>query len=123
MAEVLESILLSIKKLNNVAEDYTAFDNDFMLYINSALADLNQVGIGPAEGYAIESEDDSWEDFLGSDSHRLNAVKTFVGLRVRLLFDPPASSFAIAMMEKQVEEHLWRLKAAQQDIEAEEEAG
>lgn len=122
MAEVLESILLSIKKLNNVAADYTAFDNDFILYINSALSDLNQVGIGPLEGFAIETEDDVWEDFL-EDKIRLNAVKTFIGLKVRLYFDPPASSFAIAMMEKQLDEHLWRLKAVQEDIATEEEAG
>jgi len=119
MSDVTESILLSIKKLNNVAADYTAFDDDFVMYINTALSDLNQVGIGPYEGYAIVNEDDLWEDFLGDDPRR-NQARTFVGLKVRLMFDPPASSFAIEMMQGQLEEHLYRLKLAQGDIEAEE---
>lgn len=121
MPEVLESILLSIKKLNNVAADYTAFDNDFIMYINSALSDLNQLGIGPIEGFAVETEDDTWDDFLDGDP-RLNSVKTFIGLKVRLLFDPPQNSFGIGMMEKQIEEHAWRLRVAQEDKNAEEEA-
>lgn len=122
MPEVLESILLSIKKLCNVAADYTAFDEDFIMYINSALSDLNQLGIGPQEGFAIETEDDLWEDFFDGDP-RLNQLKTFIGLKVRLMFDPPQSSFAIGMMEKQIEEHAWRLRASQEDIEEEQETG
>ena len=122
MSEVTESILLSIKKLNNVAADYTAFDDDFVLYINSALSDLNQLGIGPAEGFVVESQDEFWEDFVENEP-RLNQLKTYIGLKVRLLFDPPASSFAIEMMEKQLDELAWRLKVSQEDIDVEEEAG
>lgn len=120
-SDVLDSILTSIKKLNNVAADYTAFDNDFVLYINSALADLNQVGIGPVEGFAVVDGGEIWDDFIGDDP-RLNAVKTFVALKVRLFFDPPASSFAIDMMQKQLDEHINRLMWAQEDID-DEEAG
>lgn len=119
MSTVTDSILLSIKKLNNVPADYTAFDDDFVLYINSALSALHQVGIGPLEGFQIFDKNDLWDDFVGEDP-RLNQVKTFVGLHVRLMFDPPPSSFAIAMMEKQLDEHLNRLKYAQDDINAEE---
>lgn len=119
MPKVTDSILLSVKKQNNVAPDYKAFDDDFVLYINAGLADLNQVGIGPAQGFAIEGEADTWDDFIGEEP-RLNAVKTFMGIKTRLMFDPPASSFAIEMMQKQLDEHLNRLMWAQQDIEAEE---
>lgn len=119
MSDVTESILLSIKKLNNVAVLYTAFDDDFILYINAALSDLHQLGIGPSEGFAIETEDELWEDFLG-DSPLYNRVKTYVGLHVRLRFDPPGTSFAIGMMQQQLEEQAWRIVAAQEDIEAEE---
>lgn len=117
MPEVTESILLSVKKLNNVAPDYTAFDADFILYINAGLADLNQVGIGPGEGLTIESEEDTWDDLIGEEP-RLNAVKTFLGLKTRLMFDPPASSFAIEMMQGQLDEHLNRIMWAQEDIDA-----
>lgn len=119
MSTVTDSILLSIKKLNNVPADYTAFDDDFILYINSALSDLNQVGIGPLAGFQIFDKNDLWEDFIGEEA-RLNQVKTFVGLKVNLMFDPPASSFAIEMKERQLEEHLYRLKLSQEDIDAEE---
>ena len=120
MPEVQESILLSIKKLNNVAADYTAFDDDFVMYINSALSDLHQVGIGPSGGYFITDADQTWDEFFDPEDP-LHQIKTFIGLRVRLFFDPPVSSFAIGMMEKQLDEQLNRLKYAQTDIEAEEE--
>lgn len=118
MSEISESILLSTKKKNNVASDYTAFDDDFVSYINAALAELNQLGIGPAEGLQIEDESSEWTEFY--DDPRLNAVQTYVGLRVRLLFDPPATSFAITMMEDQLKEMGWRLVVAMEDITAEE---
>lgn len=118
MPEVLDSILLSIKKLNNVAPEYTAFDNDFIMYINAALSDLNQLGIGPSEGFEITGEDEAWNDFL-DDSPIYNRVKTYIGLHVRLSFDPPATSFAISMMKDQLQEQAWRLVAAQEDIESE----
>lgn len=122
MPEVLESILYSIKKLNNVAAEYTAFDADFVMHINSALGTLNQLGIGPAEGFEITGPDETWEDFFDGEP-KLNGVKTYVGLAVRLLFDPPASSFAIGMMQDQLKEFANRLMWAQEDIDEAEEAG
>lgn len=118
---VLDSILFSVKKQNNVAADYTAFDNDFIMYINAALADLNQLGIGPAEGFTVRDANDFWDDFVPEEP-RLNAIKTFVGLKVRLLFDPPQNSFGISMMQEQIKEHANRLMWAQEDINAEETA-
>lgn len=120
MSDVTDSILLSVKKLNNVAPEYTAFDDNFILYINAALSDLNQLGIGPAEGFAIEDKNDSWDDFLGDESPIYNRVKTYVGLHVNLSFDPPPTSFAIGMMQDQLKEQGWRLVVAQEDKEAEE---
>lgn len=119
MPTVSDSILLSIKKLNNVAPDYTPFDNDFIMYINGAISDLTQLGIGPAEGFAILDNDDFWEDFIGVDP-RFESVKTLIGLKVRLLFDPPQTSFAIKAMEDQVAEKTWRLSVLQQDVDVEE---
>ena len=120
MSEVTESILLSTKHKCNVAPELTAFDAQFVSYINAALAELNQLGIGPVEGLQIEDKETSWVEFY--EDPRLNAVQTFVGLRVRLLFDPPATSFAINMMEEQLKEMAFRLMVAQEDIETEETA-
>ena len=120
MSNVTDSILLSIKKLNNVEPEYTAFDDDFIMYINSALATLTQLGIGPAEGFVVRDKTDYWEDFIGSDS-RFEAVKTYVGRSVRLMFDPPNTSFAINMIQEQIKESLWRLGVLQDQVD--EEAG
>lgn len=122
MSEVTDSILYSVKKLNGVAQDNTAWDNDFILWINGALSDLNQLGIGPAEGFAIEDETETWDDLVG-DSPIYSRVKTYVARHVRLDFDPPQSGFAMTMMKQQLEEQAWRLTVAQDDIDAEEEAG
>lgn len=118
MSEVSESILLSTKKKCNVAPELTAYDEEIISYINAALAELNQLGIGPAEGLQIEDADAAWAEFY--EDPRLNAIQTFVGLRVRLLFDPPQTSFAINMMEEQLKEMAFRLQVAQEDIETEE---
>ncbi len=103
-----DSILNSTKKILGLNDDYTAFDADVLMHINSILATLNQLGIGPENGFAIEDAVSTWDDFLGEDP-RLNSVKTYVYLRVRLLFDPPATSYVITSMNEQIHELEWRL--------------
>lgn len=105
---MVDSILTSIKKLLGLDESQTAFDVDIVIHINSALATLNQLGIGPEFGFTIDDAAPKWIDFLG-DNQRLNPVKTYVYLRVRLLFDPPATSFAIDAIKDQISELEWRL--------------
>lgn len=101
------SILRSTKKALGLPEDYTVFDVDVIMHINTVFAFLNQLGVGPEEGFSIEDDTAVWEDF--TTDVRLNAVKSYVYLRVKLLFDPPATSFAISAFEKQVSEMEWRL--------------
>lgn len=103
-----DSILTSTKKVLGLDEDYTAFDPDILMHINSVFSTLCQLGIGPAGGFAIEDATAEWVDFLGGDP-RLNSVKTYVYLRVRLLFDPPTTSFVQDSMKRQIEELEWRL--------------
>jgi hypothetical protein len=107
------SILTSTKKNLGISEDYTAFDADILMYINSVLSTLCQIGIGPEEGFEISDDTATWGDFLGTDK-RLNSVKTYVTLRVRLLFDPPQTSFLIASLQKQLEEIEWRLNVVRE---------
>jgi hypothetical protein len=96
-------MLTSIKKIVGLAEADTSFDTDIILHTNSVLSVLTQLGIGPDDGFSIEDATPTWEDFLNGDK-RLNMVKTYVYLRVRLLFDPPATSFVIESLNKQIEE-------------------
>jgi len=105
---VAQSILNSTKKILGLAEDDTSFDLDVLLHINSVLAILTQVGIGPEEGFTIEDSTPTWEAFVGTDK-QLSLVKTYVYLKVRLVFDPPTTSFAIESFNEQVKELEWRL--------------
>ena len=108
------SILTSTKKILGIEESYTAFDPDIIMHINTVFAVLTQVGIGPVAGFAIEDSTATWDAFLGTDP-LLNSVKTYVYLRVRLLFDPPATSFAIEAMKEQIKEIEWRLNAYREE--------
>lgn len=103
-----DSILQNTKKALGLGPDYTPFDSEIIMHINSVFVILNDLGIGPDEGYAIEDAEDTWDMFFGTDMNR-NLVKTYVFLRVRLLFDPPATSFHIAAIEKELQEFEWRI--------------
>lgn len=107
------SILNTTKKILGLTEDYTVFDLDIIIHINSILNVVTQLGIGPEDGFMIEDATATWEDFLGSDK-RMNAVKTYVYLRVRLLFDPPTTSYLINAMESQCRELEWRLNVTRE---------
>ncbi len=105
-----DSILTSVKHVLGLTEEYTAFDIDVIMHINSALATLFELGIGPETGFQIEDADATWTEFLGA-TPTLNSVKTYVYLRVRLLFDPPATSYHLSSMKEQIDELQWRLTA------------
>lgn len=102
------SILDSTKKILGIESSYTAFDVDILTHINSVFATLNQIGIGPEEGFFIEDNTATWSSFLGNDP-RLNSVKTYVYMKVRLTFDPPGTGFLLAALENQIKELEWRL--------------
>jgi hypothetical protein len=104
-----ESILISTKKILGLAPEFKAFDFDVMTHINSALATLTQLGVGPVQGFAIEDETAEWGDLLGHDPN-LNSAKSYVFAKTKLLFDPPPTSFAIASFEKQIQEMEVRLQ-------------
>ena len=104
----MESILTSIKKLLNIGEDDEAFDMDIIMHINSALMVLTDIGLGPADGYAIVDDGNTWEEFLG-EGVNYEAAKTYVYLKVKIIFDPPPSTAALEAMNNQAKEYEWRL--------------
>lgn len=108
-----DSILLSTKKILGIAADYTVFDEDIILHINSVFSTLHQLGIGPVTGFVIFGEDETWDLFLENDP-RYNAVKSYMYLRVRLLFDPPTTSYLINSMDQQRQELEWRLNVVRE---------
>lgn len=108
------SILTSVKKNLGIDEAYTVFDHDILTYINGAFSTLTQLGVGPAEGYAIEDDTPTWSDFIGEDP-RYNSVKTYVTLKVRMLFDPPQTSYLLEAMTHQIEELEWRINVYREE--------
>lgn len=108
------SILKSTKKILGLGSDYTAFDHDVITHINAVFSTLHQLGVGPAPGFAIEDDTANWDEFL-LDHPMANTVKTYMYLRVRLLFDPPTTSFNLAAMEKQLAEIEWRLSVMREE--------
>lgn len=107
----MDSILTSIKKLLGIAEEYEHFDTDLILHINSVFAVLTQLGVGPAEGFAIEDASATWSDFMPNDP-RLNFVKSYIHSKVRLLFDPPLSSAVMESISRSISELEWRIQVA-----------
>lgn len=108
----MESILTSIKKLLGIAESYKQFDTDIIIHINSALMVLNQLGVGPSQGFGIKDETNTWSEFIPEDRYDMESIKSYVYMKVRLLFDPPASSAAITSMEKLISEFEFRINVA-----------
>lgn len=106
----MESILISIKKLLGVGEEYDHFDADIIMHINSTLMFLNQLGIGPDDPFLINGDTETWSDLLGTNT-KVEAVKAYIFLKVKLLFDPPTSSFVLESMDRQITMLEWRLNA------------
>lgn len=112
----MESILTSIKKLLGITEDYTHFDQDIIMHINSVFLNLTQIGVGPEQGFFIEDAYAEWSEFIG-DSAVLQAVKSYMYLKVRLLFDPPLNSAVLESCNKMIAEYEWRLRLAAEPAE------
>lgn len=104
----MESILTSIKKLLGIAEEYTHFDEDLIMHINSVLIILNQMGIGTAKPYTIDDELNTWDEFI-SDKTYFEPVKTYIYLKVKQVFDPPLSSAVSEAMKSMITELETRL--------------
>lgn len=104
----MDSILTSIKKLLGIVEEYKHFDPDIVMHINSAFSVLTQLGVGPEEGFRIEDASKTWSEFLYDDP-RLEFVKTFIYLKVKLVFDPPLSSAVMEAINRQISELEWRI--------------
>lgn len=107
----MESILTSIKKLLGITEEYEHYDSDIIMHINSVFSILTQLGVGPSNGFAIEDKTAEWKDFIGDES-KIEMVKSYVHLKVKLIFDPPLSSSVMEAMNRQISEFEWRLNVA-----------
>jgi len=118
MSGITNSILVSLKQTlwpEVEAGTNMPFDAELIMHINSIFTDLNQLGIGPDTPYQITGETETWTDFF-SDIAKVNNVKSYMYLRLRMLFDPPQNSFLVQSYEKQIKEMEWRLTVSSNEL-------
>lgn len=104
----MESILTSIKKMLGITEEIDAFDEILIMHINSVFMNLTQIGLGPSDGFSIEDKSNKWSEFIGETSN-VEAIKSYIYLKVKLLFDPPANASLVDSYNRQINELEWRL--------------
>lgn len=114
-----ESILTSIKKMLGITEEYDHFDSDLIMHINSVFSVLTQLGVGPSTGFMIEDTSATWNSFISNEA-TLMLVKSYMYLKVKLMFDPPLSSSVLECYKVQISEYEWRLNVA---VETETQSG
>lgn len=110
-----DSILESTKKILGLAAEYTPFDPDIITHINATFSVLSQLGVGPEDGFFITDDEPTWDQFI-APSAQLNLVRSYMFLKVRMLFDPPQTSYLIEAMNKQIAEFEWRLNSFREDV-------
>lgn len=105
----MDSILTSVKKMLGITEEYTSFDADIIMHINSVFMILNQLGVGPETPYVIVDKTNTWDEFLNGE--RLELVRSYMFLKVKMLFDPPVGTVNESY-NRQIAEFEWRLNIA-----------
>ena len=112
-----ESIFEEIKAMLGPDASYDEFDNDILIHINSAIAVLTQLGVGPSNGFVVVDEGETWRDFLGSGrKFPLNMVKTYIYMKVKLAFDPPSNSTVLSAYQETCREYEWRMNVAAEEL-------
>ena len=106
-----ESILDTIKKLLGISKNCNDFDTDIITHINTVFMILNQLGVGPETGYRIEDNKAKWSDYISNEDD-LDSVKTYIHLKVKLIFDPPLNASVIEAVKQSINELEWRLNVA-----------
>lgn len=105
------SILYTIKKMIGPSYDEDSFDTDIIIHINSCFTTLRQLGVGPKDGYRIDGSDNVWSEFI-TDTQMLDSVKTYIYLKVKMVFDPPLNASLIESFNTQIKELEWRLNVS-----------
>lgn len=103
-------ILETVKKLLGLTKEYTAFDMDIVVHINSVFSTLTQMGVGPEEGFIINGYGETWDDYIQNDNPaKIQQIKTYIYQKVRTYFDPPANSNLLEALNRSIAELEYRL--------------
>ena len=105
----MDSILISIKKMLGITEEYNHFDADIIMHINTVFTILTQIGVGPSEGFIIKDDMTTWDEFISPESLKFESIKSYIFLKVKMLFDPPMSNTVMESYNRTINELEWRL--------------
>lgn len=111
--KVEDSILLSIKKLLGMDPiEFTQYDTDLIIHINTIIEFLNQLGVDIPEGFKINDENALWSDYLNKPEYNgiKDSIKNYIYLRVRLVFDPSTNSSLLNSINDTIKELEWRIR-------------
>jgi len=111
-----DSILNSIKAMLGIVDEDTSFDVEAIIHINAALMSLNLLGVGPSAGFEIEDNTATWSQFVVNPIVKLSAMKTYVFMRVKLIFDPPTSAIRVTSMENEITRQGWALSVLVEEV-------
>ena len=103
-----DSIFSSVKKVVGLLGDDGSFDEDILLHINSVVSTLRQLGLSIPADFYVRDDVQTWQNLLG-EFRDLDLVKSYMAMKVRLMFDPPSSSFGLKSMEEMAKEYEWRI--------------
>lgn len=119
-----DSILESIKNSLGINKEITVFDQDIVMHINSVFSTLNQLGVeSSVNTYRISCSDETWTSYFGDDDVLVDMLKEYTYLKVRIVFDPPTSSFVLDSIKAQAQELEWRINIQAETKEEEAEGG
>ena len=115
-----DSILETIKKMLDISDEDTAFDTDVIMHINSALAELIHIGVGPQDGFRISDKSSNWNEFTTDDVMLSNVIE-YVYCKTKMVFDPPSNSFTCEALNKRADETYWRAYMLADEAKGEED--
>ena len=118
MPDIQDSILDTTKRQLGLDLADDSYDVEIVMHINSIFFILTQLNVGPTNGFSILGKEEVWADFIGED--QIHAVRTLMGLRVKLIFDPPATGPMIAAIERVAEQMEWRLNIHMEGVKWDE---
>lgn len=110
----MDSILQSVKKMIGVQVEFDGFDPDLIMHINSVFSILKQLGVGPDDGFVISGGDDTWQDYFAEDPID-ESVKSYVGMKVKMIFDPPTTQAVIDAYQRMIGEFEWRINVEKEN--------
>lgn len=110
----VDSVLETVRDAVGLEKDDTSFDTELIIYINGAIGELNQAGVG--NEITVLDDATKWEELVVNDSGSVSMKLVglaimYVFLNVKIHFDPPQVNTQNVMKDA-MNQAIWRLAVA-----------